>query len=414
MRRWIPWMVLLTSACVWTQPASPTPQLSPAATFPALLPEATASQVPTPALTEAAEVPSAVVLPDPSGVEWVQIAGGLVKPVDVQPAGQGRLLVVEQPGVILVLEEGGVRSTPFLDIRERVGDSANEQGLLGLALHPDFTANGRFFVNYTDNQGDTVIARFQAAPDSLLADPASEIVLLRIDQPYANHNGGGLAFGPDGYLYIGLGDGGSAGDPLGNAQSLNTLLGKILRLDVDQGEAYAIPSDNPYAHSGEVYREIWAYGLRNPWRFAFDPQIGDLYLGDVGQDAWEEINFLPRGAPGGVNFGWNLREGLHSYAGEAAGLVDPVAEYSHEWGCSVTGGVVVRDPALPEWNGVYLYGDYCTGRVWGLVRDATGGWQTAVLFETGLNISSFGQDAPGQVYIVDHGGGIYRLERRGP
>lgn len=340
------------------------------------------------------------------------MAAGLVKPVDVQPASQGRLLIVEQAGVIRVLEEAGLRAAPFIDLRERVGDSGYEQGLLGLALHPDFAANGRFFVNYTDNQGDTVVARFQAAADSLTADPASEVVILKIDQPYPNHNGGGLAFGPDGYLYIGTGDGGSAGDPLGNAQSLNTLLGKILRLDVDRADPYAIPPDNPYALTGELYGEIWAYGLRNPWRFAFDPQTGDLYVGDVGQDRWEEINFLPAGSPGGVNFGWNLREGMHPYAGKGEGLTDPVAEYAHNLGCSVTGGVVARDPTLPEWNGVYLYGDYCSGLVWGLVRDASGTWLSGVLFETGFNIASFGQDPAGGVYLVDHSGSVYRLERR--
>jgi len=235
-------------------------------------------------------------------------------------------------------------------------------------------------------------------------------VLLHIEQPYANHNGGGLAFGPDGYLYIATGDGGSAGDPEGNGQRLDTLLGKLLRLDVDSAEPYAIPPDNPFRDGTRP--EIWAYGLRNPWRFAFDRLTGDLYIGDVGQGDWEEIDFQPAGAPGGINYGWNLREGVHPYTSDAtAGLTDPVAEYSHASGCSVTGGVVVRSPSLPEWTGVYLYGDYCSGRIWGMVRDERGMWQNAALFETGLRISSFGVDAEAEVYLLDHGGSLYRLGR---
>ncbi len=260
--------------------------------------------------------------------------------------------------------------------------------------------------------GDTVIARYLASGDR--ADPASEVILLRIPQPFANHNGGALAFGPDGYLYIGTGDGGSGGDPQGNGQSVNTLLGKILRLDVDGGEPYAVPADNPFAGSGGGAPEIWAYGLRNPWRIAFDGPTGDLYIGDVGQNRWEEIDVVPAGAPGGANFGWNVREGLHAYAGDSsAGLVDPAAEYSHDLGCSVTGGVVVRDPALPAWDGTYLYGDYCSGRVWGLRRSADGAWLNGPLFETGVSISSFGEGSDGRVYLLDYAGTIYRLAAAG-
>ncbi len=233
-------------------------------------------------------------------------------------------------------------------------------------------------------------------------------------QPYENHNGGALAFGPDGYLYIALGDGGSGGDPLGNGQSLTTLLGKLLRIDVDGGEPYAIPASNPFAAGGGLL-EIWAYGLRNPWRFTFDPLTGDLFIGDVGQGDWEEIDFLPAGSPGGANFGWNAYEGTHAYGGalrEAGELVFPVAEYGHDVGNSVTGGVVYRGTLLSEWYGVYLYGDFGRGQVWGLVHQPDGAWQSGLLFETGSLISSFGQDASGEVYLVDYGGFLLRLESR--
>ncbi len=373
----------------------------------------TAVPGPTPGIAESPTPPppvSVTALPDPAGAVWTAVVGGFRRPVDIQQAGDDRLFVVEQHGLIWIVAGGAVLPDPFLDISDRVGISANEQGLLGLAFHPDYAANGRFFVDYTDGRGDTVVARFQVSQEPNRADPDSEVVLLQIDQPYANHNGGGLAFGPDGYLYIGAGDGGSAGDPQGNAQRVDTLLGKILRIDVDGGEPYAIPPGNPFA-AGGGRGEIWAYGLRNPWRFSFDRQTGDLHIGDVGQNTWEEIDFQAMGQAGGVNYGWNLREGLHEYAGgDTAGLTDPIAEYSHNQGCSVTGGVVVRSPSLPAWLGVYLYGDYCSGTIWGLVRDAVGVWQSAVLFESGLTISSFGQDRDGEVYLADHSGAIYRLE----
>jgi glucose/arabinose dehydrogenase len=223
-----------------------------------------------------------------------------------------------------------------------------------------------------------------------------------------------LAFGPDGYLYIGVGDGGSGGDPLGSGQSLDTLLGKLLRIDVDNGEPYAIPSDNPFAAGGGL-PEIWAYGLRNPWRFSFDPLTGDLYIGDVGQGEWEEIDFLPAGYPGGANFGWNIYEGVHHYSGApdpGTPLVFPVAEYGHDVGQSVSGGVVYRGTALPEWYGVYVYGDFSMGKVWGLLQLVDGSWQNALLFETGTLISSFGQDENGEVYLVNYNGELLRLVKR--
>jgi len=363
-----------------------------------------------PALPAPTPVLNVAVLPEASSYAWSLAIDGFDRPLDLQPTADGRLFVVEQAGRIWEVNDGQRLDPPFLDIRRQVGLEGNEQGLLGLAFHPHFAENGRLYVNYTDLDGDTIVARFSTSPESGRADPDSEAVLLKIDQPYANHNGGGLAFGPDGYLYIGTGDGGSGGDPLGNGQSLNTLLGKLLRLDVEGAEPYGIPSDNPFAGSGEVYPEIWAFGLRNPWRFTFDPASGDLYIGDVGQGSWEEINFQPSVSSGGENYGWSVREGLHPYAGDpVAGMVDPIAEYGHDQGCSVTGGVVVRDPALPEWNGVYLYGDYCSGRVWGLLPGEAATWQNQLLFDTDFNITAFGQDASGAVYLLDQRGGVYRL-----
>jgi glucose/arabinose dehydrogenase len=280
-----------------------------------------------------------------------------------------------------------------------------------LAFHPKFRENGFFYVNYTDTNGNTVIARFQAKPTANQCDNTTQYILLSVHQPYQNHNGGGMLFGVDGDLYLGLGDGGSAGDPQGNGQSLDTLLGKILRIDVNGTPPYGIPVDNPFIGKGKP--EIWAYGLRNPWRFDFDPLTHDLYIGDVGQDAWEEIDFLPAGSRGGANFGWNYQEGKHAYRGNPPAnqqLIDPVYEYSHaEGGCSVTGGVVYRGQALPAWQGIYVFGDYCSGKVWGLLRDASGNWQGKVLFDTNYAITSFGRDEGGEIYLVDQRGTIERL-----
>ncbi len=389
-------------------PATPATDLPPA-TLPSPTTIPNTSDPSTSMPTEAPSTeppPSASTFPDPNAYQWQIIASGLQRPVDLQPKGSGRLFIIEKTGRIRIIENGQLLSEPFLDITDRVGSRGNEQGLLGLAFHPQYEENGWFYVNYTDTNGDTVLARFQVLSDANRSDPGSELRLLGVDQPYPNHNGGALAFGPDGYLYAGLGDGGAAGDPQGNAQSLDTLLGKILRLDVDSGEPYAIPGDNPFGN------EIWAYGLRNPWRLSFDTATGDLYIGDVGQGEWEEIDFLAAGSAGGANFGWDHREGAHDYEGGGpAGMIDPVAEYSHpEGGCSVSGGYVYRG-AMPEWNGIYLYGDYCTGIIWGLFRSVAG-WQEQQLFDVDVTITSFGQDENGEVYLVSDSGSIHRLVPR--
>jgi len=375
------------------------------------------SQTPTPDEITATTLPKvSTFLPAGSLYNWRVVESELVKPVGLTHAGDGsqRLFILEQAGRIRIIREENLSPVPFLDIAARVGSQGFEQGLLGLAFHPDFSLNRTFFVNYTDLNGDTVVARFQADGNNIdLADPDSEQQLLLVKQPYRNHNGGGLAFGTDGYLYIGLGDGGSAGDPQNNSQSVNSLLGKMLRIDVDQGDPYGIPPDNPFT-DGTGLPEIWAYGLRNPWGFSFDRQNGDLYIADVGQSQWEEINFVAAGSPGGGNFGWRYFEGLHPYQGTPPSGIEftpPVAEYAHDLGCSVTGGVVYRGERLPEFQGIYLYGDYCSQRIWGLTRNAQGDWVNSVLFEGLGSITSFGEDESGEVYLVTHEGQIRKLER---
>jgi glucose/arabinose dehydrogenase len=398
--------------------AYPGPQATAAPVEPTPPSEATqdssgypAPQQPAVAFPTALPVSNVSAFPDPAGYTWQTVFSGLTRPTDLVGLGDGsgRLLVLEQPGVISLVQNDQVQPDPFLDLRDRVGSEANEQGLLGIALHPDFASNGFLYVNYTGKDGNTVISRFEAAPDRVSARADSEKVLLTVDQPYENHNGGGMAFGRDGYLYIGLGDGGSGGDPLGNGQNSNTLLGKLLRVDVNNGDPYAIPPGNAYS-TGGGRAEIYALGLRNPWKFSFDRANGDLFIADVGQNIWEEVNFLPGGSSGGTNFGWNYREAGFAYEGSVPPgdltLVDPVAQYEHPVGCSVTGGYVYRGEALPDFQGIYLYGDYCTGRIWGLLRGADDIWQNQVLFETGLNISSFGLDDAGEVYLLDHYNGV--------
>jgi glucose/arabinose dehydrogenase len=347
--------------------------------------------------------------PDPAAYTLAPVLGGLQKPVGFAQANDSRWFIIEQPGVIRVVRDGVLLPTPFLDIRALANDAGSERGLLGLAFSPRYAADGEFFINYTDANGDTLIARYHVSADPDQADPASAQVVLQVAQPYPNHNGGGLAFGPDGYLYIGLGDGGSGGDPQGNGQNLRALLGKMLRLDV-RTPPYAIPPDNPFANRSDARPEIWASGLRNPWRYSFDRATGDLYIADVGQNQYEEVDFQPA-AVGGQNYGWNFMEGLHPYRdGAPDGLTAPVVEYTHAGGeCSITGGYVYRGAALPQLNGVYLYGDYCSGQVWALFRTPAG-WESRALFNAGFLISSFGEDAAGELYLLDHYGGVvYQL-----
>jgi glucose/arabinose dehydrogenase len=333
--------------------------------------------------------------------------------------GSGRLFIVEQTGAIWIFRDGALSQRPFLDVEPLIS-CCGERGLLGLAFHPRYEENGFFYINYTNIQGDTIIARYQVSADPDVADPTSARTLMEIDQPFANHNGGHLAFGPDGFLYIGMGDGGSGGDPLNSGQSLQTRLGKMHRIDVDAGSPYTIPPDNPFVGQPNRVAETWAYGLRNPWRFSFDRETGDLYIGDVGQGQWEEIDFQPAGSPGGQNYGWRIMEGLHCFNPSTncnqMGLTLPIHEYSHSQGnCSVTGGYVYRGSQIPGLVGTYIFGDYCTGTIWGLKRNASGVWERTVLLDTNLNISSFGEDEAGEVYVCDlprpanRPGAVYRI-----
>ena len=385
---------------------------TPYASLPPIIAPVTQTETspsPDPATPQPTETPVPVnvsVFPDAANYEWTLVTSGLQRPVDIQPAndGGGRLFIIEKYGVIRIFKNGRLLSQPFLDITDRVNDNGNEMGLLGMAFHPDYEQNGYFYVNYTGSGGDTRISRFQANGDQ--ADAASEKILLIVKQPYQNHNGGAVAFGPDGYLYLGLGDGGLAGDPHKNGQNTASLLGKILRIDVNNGDPYAIPADNPFGN------EVWAYGLRNPWRISFDRVTGDLWIGDVGQGTWEEIDYLPSGSAGGANFGWSIMEGNHDYDGSAQpGFLLPAVEYSHsEGGCAVTGGYVYRG-SMPEWYGIYLYGDYCTGKIWGLIL-SNGQWQSQVLFEAGETITTFGQDESGDLYFASDSGNVYHLAKK--
>ncbi len=329
------------------------------------------------------------------------------------PGDESRWFVVEKGGRVLVFDnaEDASLTQTFIDIGDRVNAGFSESGLLGMAFHPDFKNNRRVIMSYTRSGSPLVsyISRFSSADGGASLDPGSEQVLLTVAQPYSNHNGGQVAFGPDGYLYIGLGDGGSGGDPDGNGQDVNTLLGAMLRIDVDSGTPYAIPNDNPFAQGGGR-AEIYAWGLRNPWRWSFDRDTGDLWLGDVGQNQWEEVDRVGLGG----NYGWNIREGAHCYGGgscSTVGLIDPVAEYSHSEGCSVTGGYVYRGTSIPGLNGVYVYGDFCSGRIWGLVEDAQAGLVPELLVDSDFSISAFGQGQDGELYVLHFAadGAIYRL-----
>jgi glucose/arabinose dehydrogenase len=338
------------------------------------------------------------------------------RPVDLQNSGDDtdRLFVVEQRGVISVFKnEAQVpEKSTFLDIEDLVNDSGNEQGLLGLAFHPNYRTNGYFYVNYTaSNPNRTVISRFRVSQsDPNKADKSSEMIVLEFEQPYSNHNGGQLAFGPDGYLYIAVGDGGSGGDPMGHGQNRSTLLGTILRLDIDSkesGKNYGVPADNPFINNTEGVRpEIYAYGLRNPWRFSFDSVNGELWAGDVGQNSYEEIDRIVKGG----NYGWNIMEGNHCFKSDCSetGLEMPVWEYGRSEGVSVTGGYVYRGDALPELVGHYIYADFASGRIWSLNASQSQN-SNKELLKANFNISSFGVDGNQELYICGFDGKIYQL-----
>jgi glucose/arabinose dehydrogenase len=366
---------------------------------------ALAGQLAQPGAAAAAERPAIRLAP--------VVTSGLVSPLFVTHAGDGsgRLFVVEQPGRVRVVAPGGtLLPTPFLNLTDRVL-AGGERGLLGLAFHPGYEANGRLFVSYTRQpDGASVVSELAVSGDPNAASPSSERVLLVVPQPFANHNGGMIAFGPGGLLFVALGDGGSAGDPGNRAQNPQELLGKILRIDVDGGgQPYGIPADNPFASGGQGRPEIYALGFRNPWRFSFDRRTGQLYAGDVGQTAFEEIDVVRRGA----NYGWRIMEGRSCYppgtSCSRAGLAPPLTVYGHSGGrCSVTGGYVYRGRAVRALAGTYLYGDFCTGEIFGRIDR-----RNRVLLDTDLRIASFGEDEAGEVYVVDIRGGVHRIVRAG-
>ncbi len=345
-----------------------------------------------------------------------RVASDLAFPLYLtSPPGDTRLFVVEKGGRIRIIEGDSVLAKPFLDLSAEVS-GGGEQGLLGLAFHPDYTSNGRFFVDYTGTDGDTRIVQFHVSADPDQADASSAHVLLTVAQPYSNHNGGQLAFGPDGYLYIGMGDGGSGGDPQGHGQSAADLLGSILRLDVAADSGYAVPADNPWADSVGARGEVWNIGLRNPWRFSFDRVSGDLYIADVGQNEIEEVDVSPRADGGGrgANYGWNRMEGRSCYGGrscDTTGLVLPVVQYHHSDGCSVSGGYVYRGKRIPALDGHYFYADYCSGWVKsfrmenGKATDERS-WPSLA---PGGSIPSFGEDAAGELYVMSANGSVYRI-----
>ena len=370
----------------------------------------------------------------------IQIANGFTKPVYVcQPPGDNdRLFVLEQKGIIKIIKNGKTVRKPYADLRNKVHNPitpGDERGLLGLAFHANYQNNGFVYINYSDKNDHTIVSRFRVASDPDRLDTKSEKVLIKLKQPFSNHNGGHMEFGPDGYLYISVGDGGKWGDPYNNAQNLGNLFGKILRIDVDTGDPYAIPDDNPFINNEDAKDEIWLYGLRNVWRFSFDWGKGDVYLGDVGQDLWEEIDFVAAENAGGQNFGWRVMEGNHCYNPkedcEPTGVL-PIFEYPNDAnymkiltgmdepnvdGCSVTGGYVYRGSAISELQGTYFFADYCSGNIWtfkeknGKATEFQNRTEEISLGGGGFTnyISSFGEDNNGELYIVDYNGIIFKL-----
>ena len=420
-------------------PATALPDTAVAPTAVELTVEATDTPVPNSSIDEPSTVGATVTEFDAENVaiNLQLITNGLTSPIFVTHAGDGsgRVFVVEQPGLVRIIANGQLSPTPFLDIRDRVRDSGNEQGLLGLAFAADYTSSGLFYVNYTNDRGDTSVSRFQrAADDANRADPASESIVLTIAQPAGNHNGGMIAFGPDGYLYIGTGDGGAANDRFGNGQNPTSLLGKMLRIDVtsDRSVPYTIPVDNPWVaadwqnSTGEfvdVLDEIWAVGLRNPWRFSFDRLTHNLWIGDVGQNKYEEIHFTSREAQivnvsqpvdnvQPLNYGWPIMEGFHCFSPSTncsmAGLVQPVDEQSHTDGhCSITGGYVYRGERFAQLQGAYIYGDFCSGTIWAMWPHGDGTWGQAEMIKSDALIASFGEDQAGELYLTDRKGSLY-------
>lgn len=350
------------------------------------------------------------------------IATNLDQPVAITHAddSSGWLFITLKGGRIVIYDGIEVLPMPFLDISTLVS-KVSEQGLLSVAFHQDYAVNGFFFVNYTDTTGATVIARYSVSNDPNLADQSSAQILLTIAQPFQNHNGGQMQFGPAGYLYIGMGDGGSGGDPSNNAQNLATLLGKMIRIDVDSSTPYTVPPDNPFFGDPVAKPEIWAIGLRNPWRFSFDRVTGDMFIADVGQNDREEVNFQPSNSPGGENYGWRLMEGTQCFdpsSGCNDGTLNlPVLEYNHSSGCSITGGYRYRGFRNPGLEGVYFYGDFCSGRIWGVQDDENGTWSGNELLDTNLRITTFGEDEDGEIYLAHFSspdGTIYRLVTQVP
>ncbi len=350
-----------------------------------------------------------------TGARLQEIVSGLSSPLYLTaPSGDvTRLFVVEKTGAIRIIKDGVLLTDPFLDLSSRISN-VGEQGLLGMAFDPDYATSGRFIVHFTDLAGNTTLSRFQVSANPDVADAASELVILTAAQPFSNHNGGQVTFGPDGFLYLGLGDGGGSGDPDNRGQDLSDLLGSILRIDVRSTEPYTIPADNPFVQS--TTPEVWSYGLRNPWRFSFDRATGDLYVADVGEGLWEEINVSTpaEGAGKGANYGWNIMEGSHCFresACDQTGLTLPAFEYSHDEGCSITGGFVYRGSAIPALQGHYFYADYCQGWVRslrysaGAVTDQTE-WPSLV---PGGPVLSFGEDAAGELYVLDQAGRVSKV-----
>ena len=367
----------------------------------------------TPLTTRPAGIPA--TSPFGAGATATSVSGlGEVTNIVAPDDGSDRLFVTDQAGIIRVVKGGAVASTPALDIRSEVGSAGSEQGLLGLAFPQGFASKRRAYVYFTDKAGTSRVYRIRlSATDPDTFDPTTMQLLLSIDQPYANHNGGQLAFGPDGYLYLGFGDGGSAGDPGNRAQDTGNLLGKILRIDVETSPTvagYRIPRTNPFVSRAGARGEVRAYGLRNPWRFSFDPLKRDLWIGDVGQDAWEEIDFVAAGSPGGDNFGWPLYEGDHLFRATSmqTGFSWPVTEYPHPTGESITGGYVYRGSAYPAAQGLYVFGDYVTGKIWTLARTSTG-WTRRLVTTTTWGLSTFGVDGSGELWAADRNAGTIHL-----